>query len=307
MNKKNTQGIDPSSLPFYIPIADQFLFNTDVQLDSKVIGIQFRDLIRKKGREIRPNPLLEVLFSNREVILFSSGRDDLIEPTWFWRDEAQLFHKLGEMGFMAATGINFSVNEDMCPTGQHLNIKKSLKSSSLAEENGLPSIPHLYAVNENERRQNTQWLNAYHKVRLISINCQRQKGEHDLNVLKKTIRYYLENTDHEIHIILKGFRISWLEGLYEYLPYLHIAQKQPFMHALNFTLTTFDRVSESLKNKQVKMDRKDRHLLATLNFEARRDFLAYLHEKHKHSFKKLPLRIPSGSVNFVNIRQSIPS
>lgn len=282
----NNLGRVDLSLPHFIPIADDFAFREELDIGTEFIGLQLKDTFRKGDRSIatdiiRNSPLLR----GRQVIQFSSGRDDLLEPMWAIREEMEWFRNMRTMGLAAATGVNFSVYECMCPFGQHFNIKKSLFSASLMQAAGVPAIPHFYAVNPNQRAREIRWLNANPEVRLISINCQSQKTYQDLRVLKETIIYFLENSNKELHIILEGFRLNRLEGLYPYLPYLHIAQKQPFMDGLNYSVVDFNTATGHFVYGKTRIPKELRGALVVRSIEARRQYLARLYAEHAHELK----------------------
>lgn len=289
---KNIEGIHGELSPF-IPIANPFAFNESVVIGGGIVGIQLKDIYEKGTGKIRWEVLAHPLFQGKKVILFASGRDDLIEDIWPKREEIELFRELGRMGLFAITGMNFSVYECMCPFGQHYNIKKSLKFCSLAEEFGISTIPHFYAVNDNQRALVVAWLNANPHINVMAINCQSQKSRHDLVVLKETIRYFLEHTHHPIRIILEGYRIPNLVGLYEYLPYLHIAQTKPFMDGLYYRSTDFDNKREALVLAGTQTPANQRHHLVTKGIRARREYIAHLKNKYVSSTRIPPSWLPA--------------
>lgn len=281
---KNLRGAD-LRLPAFIPIADDGAFNKEIPLGGSLVIVQPQDIVRKRAPYIDTDALKSPLLKGKQVLLSGSGTDRLIEDIWLRRNELDFFSKVGSMGFVGAMAINFSVYEQMCPFGQHLNIKKSLKSAALFEAGGTPCIPHFYAVTRNQRQRILQWLNANPQHKIITINCQMQKERYHLEALKQTIRFFLENCTHELHIILEGYRISWLDGLYDLLPYLHIAQKQPFMDGANYTSTTFDARRERLVQRQVNILPEERGQLVSQSIKARRAYLSHLHRKHRKIFK----------------------
>jgi hypothetical protein len=281
---KNISG--PSMrLPAFIPIADDKFFNDEIDIGGGLIIIQLRDILRKRPVSVLTNLCDSRLFKDRRVILSSSGPDREIEWAWWERDKLNLFEKMAGMRLVAAMPFNFSVYDCMCPFAQHFNIKRSLKSGSLMETAGTPCIPHVYAITKNQQSRIVQWLNKNPQISTISINCQLQKAGYHLNVLDESIRYMLKNCNRELHIVLEGYQIPNLVNLFEWMPYLHVAQKQPFMDGLNFTQTTFDRNSERLVQQQVKIPYEDRATLVAQSIRARRAYIAHLHKKYKNAFQ----------------------
>ena len=153
----------------------------------------------------------------------------------------------------------------MCPLGQHLNIKKSLFFADLLDKSGIPCIPHIYAISDNQRKRVISWLNNNPQVRIIAINCQLQKPRYHFNVLKETVKSILEGTNGRVHIILEGLRVDRLCEFGWCIWYLHVSLKAPLMRAL------FGRKSGSSKGKnrlaKEHKTKEERQLLASKNIK----------------------------------------
>lgn len=173
----------------------------------EVVGITINDILTKRirlksghyyvpdGTTIDRKILTSPIFAGKRVVLFSTGRDVLIETLWWDRHDADLFNTLTSMGFYAITGMNFSLFEGECPFAQALNIKKSLSYAGEIDGRGIWSIPHVYARNQYQRDRWKEWLNANGGVSTVTINSQLQRSRAgDMSVVFETARFLLENT-----------------------------------------------------------------------------------------------------------------
>ena len=217
---KKISGVDFSDLPSYIPIADlassKLSNNT---FPSPVVGLTLKDVVRSGVRSkagalqehgeisFRTNLLLSEALRGKRGILFASESDTLIERLWRERVGCHLFENIKIMGFWIMTAINFSVFRGECPVGHSLGQKKSLCSACLAEASGIPTIPHIYAINSFANESWISYLQANPQIKLISINCQLQKGVKDIETLVNSVLGILQKTSPDFHIILVGFHL----------------------------------------------------------------------------------------------------
>ena len=95
---------------------------------------------------------------------------------WWNREAAGFFETISGMGFLAVTGMNFSIFSGECPFSHALNTKKCLSYSEELNRLGVWTIPHVYAINEPQRERWTEWLIARPHVRLVTINTQLQRS-----------------------------------------------------------------------------------------------------------------------------------
>jgi len=234
------------TLPPYIPVFD--IRTRDISNLSSdefsVIGLTLRDIV-KRGVKLTAGTLQEqqdiqlysqILdsksFLNRKVILFLTGPDTLIEWIWWNRIDCDLFKTIKSMGFWAVTGFNFSVINGECAFAQALNQKRSLVSSSLIEEIGLLTIPHIYAISQHHISRWVTWLSLNPAIKLFSINCQLQKRQEDINQIIRSVKGILEKVP-TVHVLLQGFHLPliWKFGIY--LERIHFADAAPIKYAQN--------------------------------------------------------------------------
>lgn len=228
----------------YIPIFDYRTIDFALVSDAEVVGLTLRDILVNPLKPVaghyafnkikfRDVSVIRRLCSQKKVILFLTGLDVLIETIWHQRVPCELFQQLNMMGFWAVSGFNFSVFGGECPVAQSLNQKKSLVSSMLVEENGMFTIPHIYAVNDFHIRKYQQWLKHNPQIQLVTMNCQMQRPEEDIEQVVRTVQAMLI-VNSRLHIILQGYRFSEIHRLNGFLDRIHIAEAEPVKYAQNF-------------------------------------------------------------------------
>lgn len=229
----------PYTLPGYIPTLDYRSRNLQ-NLSTKhypVVAITLDDILKSGIKMVagalheqeirfRLTTLLGPAFKGKKTILFLTGPDTLIEWAWYMRNEVRLFQTIASMGFDAVVGFNFSVIDGECPVAHALAQKKSMFSNKLAEQFGLRSIPHIYAVNEYHVERYANWLNANPHITLCAINCQLQDKPEDIDTLVKTTTMLLRRVPH-LRLLLQGFRITHLYRFGTYIDRIHIVEKSP--------------------------------------------------------------------------------
>lgn len=234
-----TLSLDP-----FVPIIPRGLFGlSSDDISATVVGVVLNDVLTKKGRSrhgqyylpqdtrIDTDLLQNPVFQGKEVILFSCGQDIIIETLWWDRDGLNLFRDMARVGFLAVTGMNFSLFVGECPFGHALNMKKSLCYCRELASVGAQTIPHMYALNDHQRERWQSWLVARPHIGLVTINTQLQRGSRrDMDEVVKTARYLLENT--EVSILLQGRGTGLPKDLLRrYAGRLHVAASGPLKRA----------------------------------------------------------------------------
>lgn len=241
-----------SCLPSYIPIVD---YNTqdisNIPEEFPFIGISLWDILSsgiiKKAGALHEDKnicfhndiLSSESFRNKKVILFLTGADTMIEWIWWNRVDCNLFKKLYDMGFWAVTGFNFSVIGGECPFAQAINLKRSLFSAYLIEQNGLIAIPHVYALTKHHVNRWVNWFKINPNIHCFSLNCQLQKTEYDINQVVEAVKSILQKIE-DLHVILQGFPLNkvWEFGLF--LNRVHFADKTAIKKAQSGIRKSFD-------------------------------------------------------------------
>ena len=230
-----------NNFPSYIPILDKEtaqLSYLAVPSGIDVLGMTLSDVISRgitysagtqheqDEIEFRLGLLLGNAIRGKKIILFASGSDTLIEWLWYNRNECELFQNLKAMGFSYATGINFSVIKGECGIGQALNQKKSLVSSGLMSQIGMPSIPHIYTIDSYDVDRWIEYLSKNPQIRTVSMNCQLQKRTDDIEAIILGVTQILQRLPY-LHIILVGFHLNLMHRFGPLLEQIHFADKKP--------------------------------------------------------------------------------
>lgn len=199
-----------------IPVIPPMMFNNLPEtVPQIVVAIQLKDILTHPPRLVRgayqynnkTSVKIDVLscpiFEGKVVILLMDGIDSLIEPLWQQRNITKIFDAISSMGFFAVTGINFSLFIGECPFAQLLNINKSLASCLELNKRGTVAIPHIYAVNDIQRRKCLDYLRSNSSIKTIIINTQLQSPT------RKMSRAMQETVD-TINVLLAGTGVTIL-------------------------------------------------------------------------------------------------
>lgn len=217
------------SLPRLIPIMDRGMFDIKgTGINSNVIGISLEDIFssppRREGKKLvlpdlslRGDVLYRPIFKGKDVILFCSGRDLLIETVWQKLNLLEFLPIVSSMGFLAATGINFSVFFGDCPFAHALNLKKSLESARLLHESGISVIPHIYFAHEFHLKRWLVWLKENPTVSTIAVNSQFH-SDLDASIIAEGLTYILDRVGRRVTVILEGPDSSKMSTLFRAFP-----------------------------------------------------------------------------------------
>jgi hypothetical protein len=233
-------------LPYdYIPIIPRGMFRRSAEeIPYSVVGVMINDILTKPikakdgyyyvpiGTKIRLDLLDNPVFKGKRVILFSAGQDILIETIWWERHALDFFKIISDMGFLAVTGMNFSIISGECPFGHALNMKKSLCYCQGLDGLGVWSIPHIYAINQHQRERWKDWLNSHPDVKVVTINTQLQRNQKvGMGDSFETICFLLKETD--VKVIIHGRGKGLPKDIRrQYADRLHYAASGPQKSAL---------------------------------------------------------------------------
>lgn len=242
-NTVSSTGNTTISLPYFIPIISNRLF--EYNIPGSVVGITLRDLFKHypiynsnggsrslQSFNFNHDLLTQNCFHNKKVILFSSGKDCLIESIWKYQEEIDYYNVINTMGFSTATSINFSLFKGECPMAHALNLKKSLITFEQYQKSKIKSIPHLYWTNIHHLNRWIEWLNQNPDICFIAYNCQ-MCDEEFYSIVEGGIRYIL-NKIPRMHILLEGPKQNLLHRLKDISSSIHVATKSPSEKASNY-------------------------------------------------------------------------
>ena len=232
-------------LDTFIPVVPRGMFRRAAyEVPFPVVGNMINDVLTKRVRSrygyyympkdagIDTEVLRNPIFRGKQVILLSCGQDVLIETLWWNREALGFFEKIASMGFLAVTGMNFSIFSGECPFSHALNTKKSLRYCEEMDGLGVWTIPHVYAINQPQRERWTDWLTARPHVKLVTINTQLQRNrERDVRQVFQTVEHLLAHTSVSVLLHGRGKGLP-AEVKKRYADRLHFAASGPLKSAL---------------------------------------------------------------------------
>lgn len=245
-----------TGMPPYIQVVPRELFSRPATLiTDRIVGISLKDIFNKqlklrngfyqvpKDLDINRAVLGNPIFKGKKVVLLSGGIDALLEHLWWRRHEINLFDKIADMGFYAVTGINFSVFKGECPLAHAININKSLVYCQELDRRGVSMVPHVYAVNDDQRQRWATFLNGRPIIKLVALNAQLQRSQSSAAVDTQTIRYLLAHTS--VNVILQGRRRILPEDLFN-SDRIHLAS---YGQLKTLAITQGDRLSQYFQSE----------------------------------------------------------
>lgn len=185
-------------------------------IPGDIVGINLKDILSHKptsrwghytlSEDVRIDlsALSRPVFAGKRVVLFCSYIDVVIEKLWWLRSKINLYETIASGGFYAVSGMNFSLFLHECPLGHLININKSLLFTKELSSLGVPVIPHVYAVNESQRKKWIAYLQGNPSVKTVVINTQLQRDRYSMTEVTRTVEALLDSTD--TSIILNGFK-----------------------------------------------------------------------------------------------------
>ena len=211
--------------------------------------------------------LLKESLKTKKVILFLTGQDTIIESIWNKRDQIELYKKIKTAGFFAVTGFNFSVFGGECALAQGLNLKRSIFSTGLLEQNGILGIPHIYAISNIQVQRWIKWFELNPSVNYFCMNCQKQKSGDSVTLIVWLVETLLKKFTY-LHAILQGFQCDHLHILQNFSGRIHIADKVAAKCTNGNLQLSYIPSSNSLRRLQVPK-KKNKTVLLRKNILAR--------------------------------------
>lgn len=241
-------------LPLYFPTLDlpQALLVNAINPDQ-FIGISLRHFTSslvsynaggyREAKDIRFQPLarFQCFKDHPRMILFLTGIDTGIEYAWRERERFELVKNIKNRNILAVGAFNFSLFYGDCSAAQILNQKRSLLSAHYLQENGIPVIPHLYAITPFQLQRWIEWLMQNQGLKMVTINCQMSKSqrlrEDDINVIKELIIAIPH-----LRVILEGFPFDSIHRFGPVIDNLHFTDKVPLQQTMNHKEILVDRI-----------------------------------------------------------------
>lgn len=292
---KVINSLNLSLVPDFIPIINKDFFGFDSKvIPYDIIGVSlldiFKDKLTKKyGRYNEPrlildeNLLSQPLFKGKKVILFSTAKDIVLETLWRKIELLDYFSKVKNMGFWAISAVNFSLFKNECPIANPVNLKRSLVTFDKYQNLGIPSIPHVYFLNDLDLDRWILWINQNLGLNLITTNCQLlQIKDHFLYLYG--IEKIISQTKGKVKILLEGAQLPFIKKLTHLSSHIIIASKTPASDSIYY----WKYFIYSRKLIQVMMHGTNRAILLKNNLITYEEFLiSRLKRKSLEKFSEL--------------------
>jgi len=214
MAHKSTGGISPLISQNVTVIPRDWFDRPASSIEDDIVGIRLGDILSKQPRRrwgtltlsddvhVDLSALSSPVFQGKQVILFCSDVDVVIEGLWWRRNAIGLFEAIAAGGFYAVSAMNFSLFIGECPLGQLININKSLAFCDALSNLDVPVLPHVYAVNDHQRAKWVEYLNQRPTIKTIVINTQLQRDRYSMREVALTVKELLEHT--HVNVLLNG-------------------------------------------------------------------------------------------------------
>ena len=190
-------------LPRYLPTitrGSQTLF-TDYR--PEFVGVSLGDVVSTE-KLYTPTSLRERfgIPAGTKVILLAYGRDRLIEN--LWPERKQVFARLAQLGFAAATSINYSIWAEQPHAERLINIKRSSLSYKSLQQAGIPAIPHIYWHGRKDLTTWVKWLEANPAVNTAAINLQTIRHRPTWARAIEDLLFLVDCLPRPIHFMITG-------------------------------------------------------------------------------------------------------
>lgn len=193
---------DPT-LPSFLPTVKPGQKNLYGKLKPGPVGIMLGSIVSAKKLTVATSlGAINSILPNSPKILLSYGRDQLLENIWPKR--ISTLGKISQLGFVAATGLNYSVWGNQPHLEGIYNIKRGLMTFKDWQCFGLPSIPHVYWCSRICLERWAEWLRLNPNIRTIAINLQTLRSNKQWGKAVDDLRYFAKLISHQIRVLITG-------------------------------------------------------------------------------------------------------
>lgn len=236
--------VSATAIPRFIPVLDRRLTaGGNGYLPVGTVGLSFKDAFagsvrsnrgcyRVNNLRIADRLLTHPPFHDQRTILFCTGPDVYLESFWVDYQANRYLDRLRSQQFAMITAPDFSLFLGGCALGQAYNLKRSLTLFAELQQAGVPTMPHLYWLNNHQLERWAQWLQANPLVQIVTINCQLYR-KHESYLVRQGIQYLNHTVGPRLHFLLEGPNQACLRELRMLSEYIHVAVKWPAIYALN--------------------------------------------------------------------------
>lgn len=139
-----------------------------------------------------------------KVILTFFGKDPLLENSWRVSSRTDLWRKLVDLGFWAATSPNFSIYFSENRIEHLVNFRRTALATQLIADAGLPVIPNIYWYRPIDLDRHATWITTNRGIKAVGINFQTYKTPKLLDHGQLSIKLLAERIPDDVHFFLFG-------------------------------------------------------------------------------------------------------
>lgn len=172
-------------LASFIPILPRGL-PRDTELSSEMTyGISWSNLLNRDGsfkyatsRSLRKSLRLE---SDMKLCLVGTAMDKRIERLWEFSDTKQSWKRLLDLELDFVTSLTFSVWDEHPRFDQIFNQERNFYTHDVFSSLQLRSIPFVFHVTTEDRREATEWLLEHQEITAIAWSAQMYRTPRDFD------------------------------------------------------------------------------------------------------------------------------
>jgi|SRR5579871_1190217 len=268
-------------LPEYIPIVQHGSSRLG-GFSAPVVAVPMHKILGRKGKVYgtlvnSPEELRRRfgIASSAKVMVISVAEDPKIEQYWRYAREARIGEDILRLDVLGMTVPNFSSYDDAPRTQTLLNRYRMMRSAEALSDSGVPIIPHLNAVTENDWLFWAELLRSQPSIRFVAKEFHTGLAPWDrgLQAVQELIALQ-KRVARDLHpIVIAGARFS--RELARHFKAFTIADSVPFSHTVMGRCRAIIRPDRSLEwrlERTLPKEPLDDRL--KYNFAAYRDWLA---------------------------------
>lgn len=237
--REHLVGVPAGTLPRYIPVIEH-RSGREEDLEWPFVGLPLQRVVIKKGTTTRvvaetPDKLRAQfkLGANTKVLLRGTGPDGPLERYWQYSRISNTAEALGQLGLTCAITPNYShFLDDPRPT--HLaNIKRSVLVATDMSRAGVPVMPYIVAIIEQDYRRWETFLREQPNIGTIVEEFGTGLSRHDRGVaVLDRLAAMQHNVGRPLHLVAVA-GAQYAQQLAERFDNFTIVDSTPFFKAVH--------------------------------------------------------------------------
>lgn len=231
------------NLPGYIPAVRKGSGKLFTRYSPEYVGVLLGDVVSPVDLKVATDVHKKLgIPADTKVILLGYGSDKLIENMWPKRH--LVFERLASLGFVAATGINYSIWDNQPHAERLINIKRSLLTFEDWQRLGVPAVPHIYWYGHKDLDVWSEWLDSNPSIAMVAINLQTLKANSLWAKAMGDLAYFVGQLKRPMHFLISGPQtLSRINQLRDILPSVTLSNSYALRMAANGQLIKSDGIT----------------------------------------------------------------